>query len=128
VINQIFKEGFHPENKRQRYRGVDICDDIFDIHLRKGEKIEIGKLTLTICSLVLSPGVNSTIRVPRMQHESSVIKDGDPDVDVYTSSKALSAPIYGAQYDFSGLGLELEVAAREQSTGKIMKAKFDFIG
>jgi hypothetical protein len=35
VINQIFKEGFHPENKRQRYRGVDICDDIFDIHLRK---------------------------------------------------------------------------------------------
>jgi hypothetical protein len=81
------------------------------------------------------------------------------DVDVYTSSKALSAPIYGAQYDFSGLGFpisifspfrkwisnmssqistpnvsfhycgtELEVAAREQSTGKIMKAKLDFIG
>jgi hypothetical protein len=38
VINKNFKEGVHPESKRQRIRGVDICDDIFDIHLQKGEK------------------------------------------------------------------------------------------
>ena len=133
VINQIFKEGFHPESKRQRYRGVDICDDIFDIHLRKGEKIEIGK-----------PRPEKSYYAPYIGAESALLEvytstSGSPSFITEDSCCILGTLIVEltagdttreqiVNVSFHYCGTELEVAAREQSTGKIMKAKFDFIG
>jgi hypothetical protein len=132
VINQIFKEGFHPENKRQRYRGVDICDDIFDIHLRKGEKIEIGKprpeksyYAYIGADIALLEVYTSTSGWPSFVTEDSCCLLGTLIVELTTEDTTREQIV---NVSFHYCGTELEVAAREQNTGKIMKAKFDFIG
>ncbi|XP_052078590.1 heat shock 70 kDa protein 12A-like isoform X2 [Mytilus californianus] len=38
-----FKEGIHPETKKHIVNGIEICDDIFDIHMNLGERVEIGQ-------------------------------------------------------------------------------------
>ncbi|XP_076117723.1 heat shock 70 kDa protein 12A-like isoform X1 [Mytilus galloprovincialis] len=38
-----FHEGIHPETKKRIVNGIEICDDIFDIHVRLGERVEISQ-------------------------------------------------------------------------------------
>lgn len=133
VINNNFKEGVHPESKRQRIRGVDICDDIFDIHLQKGEKIEIGKprpeksyfAPYVGADSALLAVYTSTSESPSFVTEDSCCLLGTLIVEL-TATDTTREQIVNVSFHYCGT--ELEVAAREQNTGKIMKAKFDFIG
>ncbi|CAG2224134.1 unnamed protein product [Mytilus edulis] len=42
-IHVNFEKGVHPESKKYIVHGKEICDDIFDIHMNLGERVEIGQ-------------------------------------------------------------------------------------
>ncbi|XP_076117720.1 heat shock 70 kDa protein 12A-like [Mytilus galloprovincialis] len=135
VMNKVFVDGVHPESKRRRYNEMDICDDIFDIHLQKGEKIEIGKPRPEKAYYAPYIGADSallevyasTCESPAFVTEDSCTYLGSlviqlsPDANDKMKEQLINV-------SFHYCGTELEVAAREEKTRNVMKAKFDFIG
>lgn len=133
VINKNFIEGVHPEDKRRHIRGHDICDDIFDVHLKKGEKIEIGKPRpersyyapyIGAESALLEVYV-STSESPTFVTDESCSLLGTLIVDLTATDKTKEQVV---NVSFHYFGTELEVNAREEHSGNVMKAKFDFLG
>lgn len=135
VINKKFVEGIHPEDKKRIINGQEICDDIFDIHLKKGERIEIGKARPEKAYYAPFTGSPSALLEVYASTEENPSYVTDNTCSFLGSLVIeLSADINDKLKDqivnvsFHYCGTELEVAAREEKSRKIMKAKFDFLG
>ncbi|KAJ8315857.1 hypothetical protein KUTeg_008007 [Tegillarca granosa] len=125
-----FKEGVHPEEKRRIVGDIQVCDDIFDIHVRIGQKMQIGMeqpekeyclfrgqtkgILDTFASLNTSPRFVSE---DGCTHLGRIIIEKDEDSE--NSRRIFVKILY--------CGTELVVEARND-TGKIIKAYYDFLG
>lgn len=135
VINKIFVEGIHPEDKRIHVNGQDVCDDIFDIHLKKGERIELGKprperayyAPFTGSVHALLEVYASTEENPTFVTDNSCTFLGSLVIEL-SNDPGEKPTDQIVNVSFHYCGTELEVAAREEKTRRTMKAKFDFLG
>lgn len=126
-----FVPGEHPESKKDIVRGIALCDDIFDIHLKVGERAELGKPmkerfydpvegeTMAILEVFASTSEN-----PKFVTEDSCFKLGSLVVSVSTINRRDNYISVTLHYN----GTELAVIAKEKNTGKIMKTSMDFLG
>jgi hypothetical protein len=97
------------ESKRQRIRGVDICDDIFDVHLQKGEKIEIGK-----------PRPEKSYYAPYIGADSALL-------EVYTSTSG--SPSFVTEDSCCLLGtLIVELTTEDTTREQIINVSFHYCG
>lgn len=126
-----FVEGKHPENKRRCFAGELVCDDIFNIHLCVGEKVRLGE-DQPEKEYFLIPGQTKgvlEIYASNRPNPMFVTEEGctflgsvvieNPE-GFQNSGKIYVKILYG--------GTELGIEAREEKTGKLTKAYFDFLG
>ena len=123
----------HPENRRVIIDGVAKCDGVFDKHVEIGEEVKIG--TAFGEHSYKPVGRNATamnVQVFTTKEKNPKYVDGcsklgnltvqltDPAIVTHEDKKVLVKMIYG--------GTELELEAKVVKTGKIVEAKFDFLG
>lgn len=133
-IHRKFKEGVHPPEKRRTISGVDICDDIFDIHLKLGEKVEITQPRLEKFYLAQNTGTNfayldvyaSNVDLPQFVTDDSCNFLGSLMIELSGNVEEGEQKIFVSLHY---IGTELGVLVRESGeNGKFIKAKFDFLG
>lgn len=130
-ITVPFIPGVHPENKKDIVHGDALCDDIFDIHLKVGERAELGKPmkerlyypvkgeTMAILEVFASTSEN-----PKFVTEESCFRLGSLVVKASSQNRGENHICVTLHYH----GTELACIAREKNTGKIMKTTMDFLG
>ncbi|CAG2254314.1 unnamed protein product [Mytilus edulis] len=131
AITIPYVPGVHPVRKRQIIKGNAICDDIFDIHLRIGEKAEIGKPRKEAVyqavqgeRLAILEVFASTDPKPHFVTEDTCFELGSLVINLTDFNRNENKVNVTLHYN----GTELDVVAREVSTGKYMTATLDFLG
>lgn len=126
-----FEEGVHPEDKRRFIAGCVVCDDIFSVHLCVGERVRLGEdqpekeyslmpgQTKGVLEIFASNRPNPVFVTDEGCTFLGSVVIENPD-GFQNSGKIFVKILYS--------GTELEVEAREENTGKLKKAYFDFLG
>ncbi|CAG2224132.1 unnamed protein product [Mytilus edulis] len=145
-IHVKFEEGVHPEERKRTICGSDICDDVFDIHLNLGERVEINTPRLekvyhaqnNPAKIAYLDVYASTSESPMFVTDESCNKIGyvilelSGDKETNESTEGTETNIEGTEtkiyVSFHYIGSELGAIVREASTDKILRAKFDFMG
>lgn len=123
----------HPENRRVVIDGVAKCEGVFDKHVEIGEEVKRGTAFGEHSYVPVSrDGTGINLKVYTTKEKTPKYTDGcsklgsltvdltDPEIVTYEDKEVLAKMIYG--------GTELEVEAKVVKTGKIVEAKFDFLG
>ncbi|XP_069130751.1 heat shock 70 kDa protein 12A-like isoform X1 [Argopecten irradians] len=131
AISVPFETGKHDEKKKFKCGDEYICDDIFDIHLRKGQKVAIGSEQVVkelkapgndnkvIVDVYASPKVN-----PVYVTEDGCMRLGEAIITLSENIKK-DDPIF-VRILYAGTELEMQVT--EGQSGKISRAKFKSVG
>lgn len=127
-----FRSGVHPDSKKfVDDEGQVLCSDMFDKHVEIGQPVEYGKSQVT-------QGYVPTKRDQKLMNFSVFASDQKDPVFVTDSS---CRKLGSLELELSGSGMgravnvemifsgtELHVKAYEKETGKVTKAKFEFLG
>ncbi|XP_063413658.1 heat shock 70 kDa protein 12A-like [Mytilus trossulus] len=98
-----FHEGIHPETKKRIVNGIEICDDIFDMHMRLGERVEI-----------------SQPRLEKIYHRR-VRPDFSTTASLYVYASTSNSPMFVTDDSCNVLGC-LSIALSGDRDGKVQKA------
>ena len=132
-IVKNFEHGVHDEFRKIIIEGKAKCDGVFDKHVEMGEKVEEGtafgektyvpawRSVTSICLNVFTSEDKNPTYIDGCTKLGSLSVDlTDPEIVRYKDKKILVKMIYG--------GTELGVEAKVVKTGKVVDAKFDFLG
>ncbi|OWF48934.1 heat shock 70 kDa protein 12A-like [Mizuhopecten yessoensis] len=131
AVTVPFKVEKHDEKRRVKIGDDFFCDDVFDIHLRKGEPVAVGSQQVVkrfsapvnqnhvIVEVYASPDNN-----PKYVSEEKCIKLGSAVVALSEKHKK-DDPI---DVKIIYAGTELEVQVLEVSANKMSRAKVKFVG
>ena len=127
-----FDEAVHDEKyKRQSARGFE-CDKLFGKHVEKGQSVEVGEALVEVC---YTPGYHNQKTMP-CRFYASDLKDpkytdrgcqhvGTLEVIISDVPGDLERRIY-VSLIFGDT--EIKAKARDQETGQVVSANFDFLG
>lgn len=132
-VYTTFQPGVHDEFRKVIIDGVAKCKGVFDKHVEIGEKVEEGT---SFGEKTYVPawrsGTSICLNVFTSEEKTPTYIDGctklgglnvdltDPKIVTYEDKEILVKMIYG--------GTELGVEAKVVKTGKVVDAKFDFLG
>ncbi|XP_060068866.1 heat shock 70 kDa protein 12B-like [Ylistrum balloti] len=125
---------FNPEQHSQETCRIvnDMVDDIFDVHLRVGETAAIGaNITEKVYSVLprskyaILDVYMSSQQTPQFVTDTGCTKLGTATIEIDSISKETSTKI---TVRLVYRGTELDVEAREVTSGKITKTTVDFLG
>ncbi|KAK3611841.1 hypothetical protein CHS0354_040515 [Potamilus streckersoni] len=126
-----FVKGVHREDKRKTVENVDLCVDIFDIHVHKGQSVKLNAKQIPIVYKPQRPGqknisfefYSSNECNPMYITDEGCRKLGKITVDVLEDTTMENE----VEVSFKFGGTEIQVEARDKKTGKATKTKIDFI-
>jgi molecular chaperone DnaK (HSP70) len=127
-----FNPSIHPPQKKRKYGNQTKCMDIFSRHVEKGQMLKVGEAQsdntytpvedsqTSMCFQVYT----STDSNPAYVDDPGCQKIGQMEVDMPDTSGGRNRSVT-CEMIFGGT--ELEVRATVQKTGKVTKAKFNFL-
>ncbi|KAL3871018.1 hypothetical protein ACJMK2_039182 [Sinanodonta woodiana] len=126
-----FVNGKHREDKKKTVRNEDLCVDIFDTHVHKGQSVKLNAEQIPILYKPQKPGqknisfelYSSTECYPMYVTDKGCRKLGKITVDILEDSKMENA----VEVSFRFGGTEIQVEARDQKTRIARKTKIDLI-
>lgn len=128
-----FNPSIHPAEKKKKYGNQIKCMDIFSKHVEKGQTLKVGEAQsdntytpvedsqTSMCFQIYT----STELNPAYITDPGCQKIGQMEVDMPDTSGGRNRSVT-CEMIFGGT--ELEVKATIQKTGKVTKAKFNFLG
>ena len=130
---QKFEKGKHPERKKKTMGGVERCDDLFNVHVKLGETVNVGEAQV---EQIYSPVREnqtamdfemfaSTRSNPSFVDEDGCFKLGRFTIDMPDTTGGLDRKVE-ARMIFGGT--EIEVETVDKTTGKVSKGRADFLG
>lgn len=131
-VYRDFQEGVHPANKKKNIGSKVKCQDVFALHVKKGQELVVGQaqssqrytpLEDDQLSLVFDI-YTSTEENPSYVTDYSCTYVGQLEVDVPNVSGEKER---GVWVNMTFGGTEVTVEAKEEKSGKISKASFDFL-
>lgn len=131
-VYRDFQDGHHPNSKKVCVGGKQKCKDVFAAHVKKGQELVVGEAQCNqryipleadqmslIFDIYTSPNEN-----PEYVTDPGCINVGQLEVEVPDLSGGKERGVW-VQMIFGGT--EIVVEAKEEKTGKISKASFDFL-
>ncbi|KAK3593584.1 hypothetical protein CHS0354_018680 [Potamilus streckersoni] len=128
-----FNRDIHPESKRKIIGGIAYVDDLLNVHIKRGDIVEIDKDTAALSyfppmahvTQVILPVYASSITNPTFVDEENCRHVGNviaelSDFACAANMELLIKLIFG--------GTEIRVELREKITGRVMKGKVEFWG
>ncbi|KAL3878482.1 hypothetical protein ACJMK2_030827 [Sinanodonta woodiana] len=123
----------HPEYKRILIEGIAYVDDIFNIHIKRGDIIELNKDTAALSyyppmahiTQVILPVYASTVTNPTFVDEENCRHVGNVIGELSDFARADNMELL-IKLIFSGT--EIRVELREKNTGRVIKGKVEFWG
>lgn len=127
-----FNPHIHPQEKKKKYGNLIKCIDIFSKHVEKGQTLNVGEVQsentytpveenqTSMCFQIYT----STESNPAFVSDEGCEKVGQMEVDMPDTSGGCNRSVV-CEMIFGGT--ELEVKATIQRTGKVTKAKFNFL-
>ncbi|KAK3611846.1 hypothetical protein CHS0354_040520 [Potamilus streckersoni] len=126
-----FENGKHREDKRKKVGNEDLCVDVFDIHVNKGQSVKLNEKQAPV---VYKPQKNGQKTVSFQFYSST---DCNPEYVTDNSCTELgkiTINVLGKTHDDNAVevtlsfgGTEIQIEARDQKTGKATNTKIDFI-
>ena len=131
--NFDFVKRKHPESKRVTYEGTDYCKDIFRIHVKEGETVNVGeKQTQKEYTVVRSdqtsidiPIYASEKRDPVYTTELGCMRLGNVSVDMPDTRRGMNR---GVLVSMTFSGTEIEVEAVDRDTKVKERVVVNFLG
>ena len=130
---QKFEEGKHPGRKRKLIGGVERCDDLFSIHVKLGQTVNVGEAQVKQIYTPVDADQTemafemfaSTRSNPGFVDEDGCFRLGKFTIDIPDTTGGLDRKIE-ARMIFGGT--EIEVETVDKTTGKVSKGTADFLG
>ena len=127
-----FQSGVHPANKKITVGGKMKCKDVFAVHVKKGQELVVGEAQSKQRYTPLEPDQISLVfdvytsndEDPQYVTDVGCLHIGQLEVNVPDLSGGKDRGVF-VQMIFGGT--EVVVEAREEKTGKLTKANFDFL-
>lgn len=135
VSTQIeFDSTIHPKSKKVILDNIDYCDDIFSIHVRVGQFVEVGKPQVKQTYCVLEPDqtylemdiYTSNDKEPTYTTDEGCTYLGTVTIDMPDTSKGLDREAI-VHMTFSGTEIAVTAVDRDNPTRAII-TKVDFLG
>lgn len=131
-IYRDFEDGVHPKSKKIHIGGMDKCKDVFAIHVKKGQELVVGEAQTNQRYTPLAANQISLIfdiytcpeENPQYVTDAGCVNIGQLEVEVPNLSGGKERGVW-IQMIFGGT--EIVVEAKDESSGKITKATFDFL-
>ncbi|KAL3871164.1 hypothetical protein ACJMK2_039180 [Sinanodonta woodiana] len=126
-----FENGKHREDKRKTVGDKDLCVDIFDIHIHRGQSVKLNAKQVPMVYKPQKPGqktisfkfYSSSECYPMYVTDEGCMELGKITVDVLGESTVDNA----VEVSFKFGGTEIRVEAIDKKTGKTTHTKVDFI-
>lgn len=131
-VYRDFQDGVHPTSKKTVVGGKTKCKDVFASHVKKGQELVVGEAQCNQRYTPLEADQMSLIfdiytspdEDPKFVTDPGCINVGQLEVEVPDLSGGKERGVW-VQMIFGGT--EIIVEAKDEKTGKITKASFDFL-
>lgn len=133
-INKVFDSTIHPEFKKVILNNVEYCGDIFSIHVRVGQIVEVGKPQKKQTYVVLRPNqtylefkiYTSNKKEPTYTTDEGCTYLGTVTIDMSDTSKGLDRAAI-VHMTFSGTEIAITAVDRDNPQTAVT-TKVDFLG
>lgn len=130
----IFDSSIHPESKKIVENGVELCDHVFDIHVRVGQTVKVGEPQLTQNYTVIAPDQKimsfpihtSNKEEPTYKTDEGCKHLGKLTIDMPDISKGMHRGV-NVHMVFSGTEIAVTAVDRD-NLKRVVSTTVDFLG